>query len=344
MLEQIYQQALEKEKAARQKAEQLLEHKANELYLSNKKLQKKNKTLKLKNQELEKALKELKQIQIQLIQSSKMASIGQLAAGVAHEINNPIGYLSNNLRVLNKYMATIKEVMQSRQRFYDEILHKLSSEDIILKKLNLMDIEKTKNIDYIIEDINNLLAESLEGVKRVADIVIGLNSFARLNRDNFKYASINECIESTLKVIWNEIKYKCDVKTEFSDIPLIKCNPGQLNQVFMNLIVNASQAIENKGAITIKTSLENSNIQVCISDNGCGIPKEDLQNIFEPFYTTKPVGFGTGLGLSISYGIIQKHGGTITVQSEVGEGTTFTIHLPTELKQEDPNIIFSSSI
>lgn len=282
-----------------------------------------------KNQELKSAWDELKQIQIQLFQTSKMASIGQLAAGVAHEINNPIGYLANNLRVLTKYMVIIKEIMQMRQQFYDNISQELSPE-ISRKKQELNKNEKAKKIDFIIDDIDNLLSESAEGVQRVSDIVIGLKSFARINEAEFKEASINECMESTLKVIWNEIKYKCEVIKDFGEIPPLKCNPGQLNQVFMNLLVNASQAIEYKGTITIKTYVEDGKVCISISDTGCGIPQSNRESIFEPFFTTKPVGIGTGLGLSISYGIIQKHGGTIEVDSHVGEGTTFLIRIPQE--------------
>ncbi len=287
------------------------------------------KTLKTKNIELEKALAEIKQIQMQLTHSSKMASLGQLAAGVAHEINNPIAYLESNLRVLKKYVQFYNGVRESRQQFFDKVLNQFSG-DLNEKEKYDKDSEK---IGIVLEDIDNLATESLEGVRRVSEIVSGLKSFARLNEAEYKEANVNDCIESTLKMMWNELKYKCELKKEFSELPAIKCNAGQLNQVFMNLLVNASHAIETKGLITIKTFLNKSDICISISDTGRGIPKENINSIFEPFFTTKPVGVGTGLGLSISYGIIQKHGGKIEVQSEPGAGTTFLVSLPLEPKE-----------
>lgn len=285
------------------------------------------KKLKMKNATLENTLTELKKTQGQLLQSSKMASIGQLAAGVAHEINNPIGFVLNNVSILRKYLKVFNEVISQYQRFVENA-NQWEKDKYFEEKGKIEHYLKSKKTDFIFEDSDNLIDESLDGMKRVVDIVAGLKSFSRVDQAETKYACINHCLESTLKVVWNELKYKCQIETDFSEIPEIKCNPGKLNQVFMNLIVNAGQSIENKGKISIKTFLENSEILVKIKDTGQGIPQENLEKLFDPFFTTKPVGVGTGLGLSISYGIIQEHKGCIEVDSLMGQGTTFTIRLP----------------
>lgn len=292
----------------------------------------------IKNQELEAALKELKQIQLQLIQTSKMASLGQLAAGIAHEINNPISYLENNLRVLRKYVDYFINIRDKRHAFVNKLTEAITFlQDISADKASYDN--DSKKINYLLADIEDLLSESLEGAHRVTEIVQELKSFARLDEAENKITNINECIESTLKVINNELKYKCELEKSLSqDIPSIMCNPGQINQVIMNIVVNASQAIEGKGLITIKTYQINNEICISISDTGSGIPPENINAIFEPFFTTKPVGIGTGLGLSVSYGIIEKHGGRIEVKSELGLGTTFLIFLPIkkESDSQDP--------
>ncbi|MBI5639684.1 MAG: GHKL domain-containing protein, partial [Nitrospirae bacterium] len=187
---------------------------------------------------------------------------------------------------------------------------------------------KALKIDFITEDLGNLIRESLDGAERIKKIVQDLKSFSRVDEAEQKMADINAGLESTINIVWNELKYKATVKKEYGDIPLTKCNPGQLNQVFMNLLVNAAHAIESQGDIGIRTWSEEDSIFVSISDTGCGIPAEKINRIFEPFYTTKEVGKGTGLGLSIAYDIVKKHSGEIKVQSEVGKGTTFTINIP----------------
>jgi two-component system, NtrC family, sensor kinase len=173
-----------------------------------------------------------------------------------------------------------------------------------------------------------VITESLDGSERVKKIVQGLKRFARMDEAEHKSADINECIESTINIVWNELKYKATLKKDYGNVPLTKCYPQQMNQVFMNLLINAGHAIEKQGEITIKTRDEDGAIWVEISDTGCGIPKESLDKIFEPFFTTKEVGKGTGLGLSITYEIVQKHNGEIAVKSEVGKGTTFTVRIP----------------
>jgi len=274
--------------------------------------------LEAKNRELEEAYNELKQTQSQILQQEKMASIGQLAAGVAHEINNPMGFISSNLTTLSKYVERLGE--------YLEIQGKVIRGEVGPEELK--EAEKRLKIGYIKEDMVDLIKESLEGAERVKKIVRDLKSFSRVDEAEEKMADINECIESTLNIVWNELKYKARVVKEYGDIPMTRCYPQQLNQVFMNLLVNAGHAIEKEGEIRIRTSNGGGKIKVEISDTGCGIPEEIRGRIFEPFFTTKEVGKGTGLGLSITYDIIKKHGGEIEVESEVGKGTTFTITLP----------------
>ncbi|MEW6739762.1 MAG: PAS domain-containing protein [Nitrospirota bacterium] len=282
--------------------------------------------LESQHKELENAYSELKSAQSQLLQSEKMASIGQLAAGVAHEINNPVGFIMSNLGSLQRYIGRLSEFIKAQTEAIGQLGVTGSEFEEIQKKVN--EFKKSLKIDYIMDDLNNLIKESLDGAERVKKIVQDLKSFSRVDEAEWKMADINSCIESTINIVWNELKYKATIKKEYGNIPLTKCNPGQLNQVFMNMLVNAAYAIEKQGEITIKTWLENGYIYVSISDTGCGIPADKINRIFEPFFTTKEVGKGTGLGLSIAYDIMKKHNGEINVESEAGKGTTFTVKIP----------------
>jgi PAS domain S-box-containing protein len=281
--------------------------------------------LELKNTELEKAYSELKSAQSQILQQEKMASIGQLAAGIAHEINNPVGFIMSNLNSLQKYCDRFVDFIKMQEDTIKEISPPEKKNELLN---SLKDYKKSQKIDYMMEDVQNLIKESIEGAERVKRIVQDLKSFSRVDEAEFKTADINAGIESTINIVWNELKYKATLNKEYGDIPLTKCNPGQLNQVFMNILVNSAQAIEKKGEIHIKTWHDDKDIYISFSDTGCGIPKENINRIFEPFFTTKEVGKGTGLGLSIAYDIVKKHKGEITVQSEVGKGTTFLIKIP----------------
>lgn len=278
---------------------------------------------------------ERKSMENQLIQSQKMESIGFLAAGIAHEINNPVGFVMSNLRTLEKYVARFKNAIEAYDALLRSSLESESTPDSENVLAQIQEIEKKNKLAFILNDTGNLLQESLDGVERVKEIVQGLKSFSRVDEGQIQEANINECIETTLKVVWNELKYTTQVHKQLGELPLIRCYPGQLNQVFMNLLVNAAQAIPKQGDITIETSITETHVVICITDTGEGIPPESLTNIFTPFYTTKPVGKGTGLGLSISYNIIQKHQGTIEVESKLGEGTRFTIRLPIQGIQHD---------
>ncbi|WP_051689590.1 ATP-binding protein [Pelobacter seleniigenes] len=285
-----------------------------------------NSELERSNAKLEQAYTELKATQSQLLQQEKMASIGQLAAGVAHEINNPLGFILSNLRSLERYFAKLNEYQQGQQLALDQAAR--GSMDLATACAEVAELRKRLKIDYIHEDLTDLIQESIDGGQRVRKIVQNLKGFARIDEEQWQEADLNEGLESTLNIVWNEIKYKADVHKDYGQLPLLSCNAGQLNQVFMNLLINAAQAIEGQGEIRIVTRCDGEEILIEISDNGCGIPAADLSHIFEPFFTTKEVGAGTGLGLSIAYDIITQHKGQIAVASEPGKGTSFTIHLP----------------
>jgi two-component system NtrC family sensor kinase len=278
--------------------------------------------LEQKNRELEQANAELKAAQSQLLQQEKMASIGLLAAGVAHEINNPIGFIISNLGSLGKYLDRLTDFID----FQGGLLASLANEEISARQA--AERQRLK-LDFIKEDVGDLIAESLEGAARVKKIVQDLKGFSRVDQADFKETDLHECLDSTLNIAWNELKYKARVIKEYGEVSPIACYPQQLNQVFLNLLVNAAQAIADKGEITIRTWEENNRAWIAIADTGSGIAPEHLPKIFEPFFTTKEVGKGTGLGLSMVFDIITKnHHGEISVQSEPGKGTTFTISLP----------------
>ena len=280
--------------------------------------------------------KEGEHLRRQLIQSEKMSAVGLLAAGVAHEINNPVGFVMSNLTTLTDYVAVFKKVLD----LYGQLLQAVAAGDVSTQHCTiarLKDVVEKEELEYVLQDVDHLLAESVEGADRVKDIVRSLKSFACVNETQLKEADINQGIEETLKVVWNELKYKCQVHKDLRPLPPIRCNIGQLNQVFMNLLINAAQAIPERGDITIATSDGDGCVEVRISDTGVGIPPENLSKIFNPFFTTKDIGKGTGLGLSISDGIIRDHHGTIEVSSSVGKGTTFTVRLPVSPTDDPPS-------
>jgi len=278
-----------------------------------------------RTRELESANAELQQTHAHMLQQEKMASIGQLAAGVAHEINNPIGFIISNLNTLGKYTGRLTEYIELQGETIKGLCQGGDPEQA------MREIEQGKKglkVDYIVGDLDQLVRESQEGAERVKKIVQELKGFARLDECETKAANLNEGLESTINIVWNELKFKADLKKEFGEIPSTLCNPGQLNQVFMNLLVNAAQAMDNFGVITVRTTSEDGMIRVSVSDTGCGIPPDRIKRIFDPFYTTKDVGKGTGLGLSIVYDIVKKHNGEIKVESDPGVGTTFTVQIP----------------
>ncbi|KJH78382.1 response regulator [Pseudomonas gregormendelii] len=266
---------------------------------------------------------ERKQLESQLVQSEKLASLGQLAAGVAHEINNPIGFISSNLGTLDGYFQQLQEMLDA----YGQAETLIQAGEWAER---LQQLRERIELDFLREDIPLLIKESKDGINRVGRIVRDLKDFSRVDANQeWQWINLQQGIESTLNIVANELKYKADVLREYQVLPDIECLPSQINQVFMNLIVNASQAIgPERGTLTLRTGHAAQSVWIEVQDTGSGIAPQNLQKIFDPFFTTKPVGQGTGLGLSLSYGIIKKHRGEITVRSEVGVGTTFRVELP----------------
>ena len=284
-------------------------------------LNKANLNLASTNEELHKTVADLKAAQEQLIQAEKMASLGQLTAGIAHELNNPINFVTANIQPLKDDMADLIKFIES----YDEIIRtkELKNEFSEIEK-----IKQAGNIEFTKQEINNLLKGIEDGATRTSEIVKGLKNFSRLDRNVFKKASINDSLDSTLTLLHNSFKNRIEIVRQYSDLPEIDCFPGQINQVFMNMLSNAIQSIPGEGKIFIKTWRDHDMVKISIRDTGVGMTDEVRKKIFDPFFTTKEVGKGTGLGLSISFGIIQKHNGEIEVFSKPGEGTEFAIGIP----------------
>ena len=305
-----YKIAFEREIKARKLAEKLLEDKTRELY---------DNVL-----HLEGVVKELNSAQKQLVHSEKMASLGELTAGIAHEINNPIGFSYSNISCLEDYLTDLFKL--------DDLMVDsdfLTSNDEELFK-NYRDIHQNINASYIKQDIPILIKDTIEGLNRVKSIVENLKRISYKSNGEFTSCNINECINDCLKVVKNQLKYSMDITLELNDCPNIFGQASDLNQVFINLFINASHACEDNGQLLIKSYHNNDSVIINIRDNGKGIEKQNLSKVFDPFYTTKDIGEGTGLGLSISHGIIDKHCGQIEVKSIINQGTCFIITLPTE--------------
>ncbi|MFC1764036.1 ATP-binding protein [Planctomycetota bacterium] len=291
------------------------------------------------NQTLEKANHDLKDMHAQVVQSEKLASIGQLAAGVAHELNTPVGFVASNFETLQKYAERLKTHVER----YEALAEQLKDSQDTALQTRLEEIHqatRTEKIPFILDDIEHIFDESRDGLDRVTSIVRNLRDFSRVDHaEHREEFCLNNGIEATLVVARNAIKYDADVVLELGEIPPVICNAGQVNQVFLNIMVNAAQAIkgqsrDSRGTITVRTYTESDYLVCDIQDDGPGIPPETLAQIFDPFFTTKPVGKGTGLGLSVSYDIIvNKHKGLIEVDSEVGKGTRFRVCLPLQMSE-----------
>ncbi len=306
----LLERALNRERKRRAAAESLLEEKSRELFHSYK--------------ELEAALEELESNKDQLVQSEKMASLGVMAAGVAHEINNPIGFVQSNLNTLGEYAPVFAEIVALSQTLMQE-----SPEAPAAKSLK--ELLEAEDIDFVLEDSQDILKESRSGIERVRDIVAGLKTFSHMDGDEQTEVQINDVLANTLNIARGQLKHQCEIIETLDDIPPVLGNSGRLGQVFMNLIVNAGQALpESAGRIEISSRLEDDQVVVTVADNGSGISPEHQKKLFEPFFTTKDVGEGTGLGLSISLGIINDHKGQIECESAEGQGTTFTVTLPVQ--------------
>ena len=278
--------------------------------------------LQKRHAELRQAYHRLNGAQDKLLQSEKMASIGQLAAGVAHEINNPIGYVHSNLGSLQEYLRSLFTVIET----YERALHAPDPRSL---SAEIEEVRKRLDIDFIIRDLPQLLAESREGIERVTRIVRDLKDFSYSGRgESWRRADLHAGLETTINIIWNELKYKVTLERHYGQLPLVECLPSELNQVWMNLLLNAGHAIAERGTIVVSSGVEGDQVWIAIQDSGSGMSPEVVNRIFDPFYTTKPVGSGTGLGLSIAYSIISKHHGRIDVDSVPGHGSTFRAWLP----------------
>lgn len=282
--------------------------------------------LEKKIKEIEAAYSELKETQSRLVHSAKMASLGQLVAGVAHELNNPIGFIFSNMNHLRDYSQKLLELINEAEKHPEK----------------MAELKEKIDFDYLVQDMPKLINSCEDGARRTRDIVLGLRNFSRLEEAKLKSINLKESIEATLKLLSGEIKGRIEVHTEFAELPEVMCYASQINQVFMNILSNAAQAIDGKGEIWIKTQLKapskssiqnpkvnkNNMVEISIKDSGKGMPNDVVEKIFDPFFTTKTIGQGTGLGLSISYGIVKKHDGDILVSSQMGKGTEFKIILP----------------
>lgn len=311
--QEAYKLAYERERLARIKAETLLNEKTRDLYNN--------------NQALQTTIEELRSAQLQLIHSEKMASVGQLAAGVAHEINNPVAFSLSNISTLQDYVASLI----SLDEWWCARLAKPLEPALVAEYQQL---RTRHDIDYISADIKTLLVDTTNGLHRALDIVANLKRVSHRGTVEMEDSNIQQVIEDAIKVVWNQLKYSMEIKRDFSPTPLVTCNKSEMHQVLINMFINAAYACETNGVLSIKTELSNSMgkqwVKISVSDNGKGMSTEVLNKIFDPFFTTKPIGVGTGLGLPISFAIIEKHGGKIEVLSEEGKGSDFLIYLPVQ--------------
>lgn len=311
-----------------EKQKKIIENAKDEINRTLMEMDSQKKLIEEKNTALNKLLNDLKEAQQQLVMSEKMASLGQLTAGVAHEINNPINFVSANIKPLKEDLNDILECIEN----YDAVIKQNNLEEIFRE---LSRFKEKKDINISMQEVQELLKGIEEGAQRTTEIVKGLRNFSRLDQNVVKKADINEGIESTLTLLHSVYKDHVEIEKDFGKIPEVECLPGQVNQVLMNILSNAIQAINENGTIYIKTWEENSMVKISIRDTGAGMSEGTRQKIFDPFFTTKEVGKGTGLGLSISYGIIEKHKGKIEVNSTIGTGTEFIITLPLSQNKND---------
>jgi signal transduction histidine kinase len=285
--------------------------------------------VKERTQELSVALEELKASQAQLVQSKKMASLGQMVAGVAHEINTPLGYIKSNVEMTKDLFTETEDLVS----IYDSLIHLLMSEDVGEEELNsqlavVTELSNEFRNNETFHETKELLKDIIYGLDQISELVVNLKDFSRLDQARVADINLNECLDSVLVIGHNVIGNKVQIEKQYTNIPMIQCSPSHINQVFLNIVTNAAQAMDKTGTIYLRTRADDENVYIEIEDTGKGIPEDVIAKIFDPFFTTKPIGEGTGLGLSICYQIIEQHNGEIKVASEVGKGTTFTISLP----------------
>jgi len=282
--------------------------------------------LERQNVELSERKAELERLQAQIVHSEKMAGLGQLAAGIAHELNNPAGFIYGNMDLIRGYLGRLELVLSIYER-------------VKLPETEAAELEITRKeigYDLLLPDLRSMIADCLEGAERIRDVVQNLRLFSRLDDAEFKRIDLHESLDSTIRLLSRYYRAGgVRLVRKYGQIPLVSCYAGQLNQVWTNLLVNAAQAIKEQGEVCISTAVDGESVVISIGDTGFGIEPEHLTRIFDPFFTTKPVGEGTGLGLSISYGIIERHGGVITVESTRGVGTTFKVSIPIEIQKPE---------
>ncbi|MEY8205029.1 MAG: ATP-binding protein [Bermanella sp.] len=272
--------------------------------------------------------KKLLNQQQQLVHAEKMASVGQLAAGVAHEINNPTGFVMANIETLDEYKNTILAIFDHYKRLEQEVAER-NDKTLILAIERIRKFKEEQGLDYILTDMSQLLKESLDGTIRIKKIVTDLKNFSRTDDFSDEEVDLNEdVIETTLRLVSSQFELKHTIRKSLSPLPVYSCRPAELSQVLMSLIINACEAIKSQGEIIVSSTFKNGCIKIRVADNGTGIHEDDLLKLFDPFYTTNEIGKGTGLGLFISHGIVKNHGGKLSVSSEVGKGSVFTIALP----------------
>lgn len=315
-----YHKAYLRQVAARERAEGLLESRARELYDS--------------NESLRTALDELQKQKINLVQQEKLASIGLLAAGIAHEINNPVSFVKSNLQSLRSYLNALTDPINRYLEIAEDLYTQPVSADLKLKlrSINLM-LEK-EDVNFISADSLDSIQEGLAGIERIEDIIGSLKDYSRTESNKRSLIDVNQVVDDALKLIWNELKYKCEIIKDLGEIPLIYGSSGQLSQIFINLAMNAAQSMESPGTLAITTICDSDYIYIHFSDDGPGIEEDNLLKLFDPFFTTKDIGSGTGLGLYVSYGLAKKHRGKIEATNNQEKGATFTVTLPVDIRKD----------
>ena len=278
-------------------------------------------------EQLHYTLNHMKELESRLFCEEKVASVGRLAAGVAHEINTPLSYVMNNLSALGEYTDVFKRCLQQ----YALIGKLLVDNDLLSAKQKADDVKKfstEQDLEYLVQDVDQMMSQSMHGLCRIRDIINTLKSFSKVDSGTVQETDINEELKRTISIIKKEFEGKCNVVMKLGEISPIQCNPAQINQVFLNVLLNAAQAICDSGTITVLTNMDDDHIIIRISDTGVGLSEKIIQKIFDPFFTTKDVGQGIGLGLSVAQNVITNHGGSIRVESKEGQGSSFTIRLP----------------
>ncbi|MEX2468202.1 MAG: ATP-binding protein [Pseudohongiellaceae bacterium] len=314
-----YKDAYEQQRRARERAETLLELRSKELFET--------------SESLSNATQTLNTQQTQLVQQEKLASIGLLAAGIAHEINNPIGFIKSNLQTLEEYLSLVNMLFDRFKSVADKADADPEGMDYRAEMDGMIALAREHDLAFVIRDSLDSIRESLSGAERVQEIINNLKDFSRVDSENRRLCDLNEVIDSTLKLLANEVKYNCRIEKAYGKLPAIYGCNSQLNQIFLNIMINAIHAMGSGGTLTIRTEADAEQVHVHFIDTGPGIDEKDLPQIFDPFFTTKEIGMGTGLGLYVSHGIVKKHRGSIRAENEADGGAHFIVSLPVDMRR-----------